>query len=323
MPPELDADISSTLTPEELAAIGSEDTPEEHLIMRKGTEGDGDTDTDTDADGDSDDGDHDADDDGGAEDGDGKPADTPSKELAEQPKPVEPQAVAQVVDARYEAALPSDYDDKILAIKDRDRALRQQYKDGEIDIDERDQGLAELSEQREQLIVARTKAEISQEMRAQSETKQQEAAQQTWQGAINSFVDATAKAEGGVDYRKDAAKASDWDGFVRALAAKPEHSDKSMTWFLEEAHKRVLALHGMSSAAAPTKSKKEVIAEAVAKRKPPIASMPKNIADVPGADGPGDVDDQFADVSALDGWELEQAIARMSPAQRAKFARGG
>lgn len=310
MPPELDADISATLTPEELEAMGSEDTPEEHLIMRKGAEGDDDTDDDEGDDGD------DADD----GEGDNKQADAAPKEAAEQPKPAEPQAIAPVVDNRYEAALPSDYDDKILAIKDRDRALRQQYKDGEIDIDERDQGLAELSEQREQLIVARTKAEISQEMRAQSESKQQEAAQQTWQGAINSFVASTA--ESGIDYRKDAEKANDWDGFVRALAAKPEHSDKSMQWFLEEAHKRVMALHGIA-ATAPTKSKKETIADAVAKRKPPIANMPKNIADVPGADGPGDVDDQFADVTNLDGWELEQAIARMTPAQRAKFARGG
>jgi hypothetical protein len=42
---------------------------------------------------------------------------------------------------------------------------------------------------------------------------------------------------------------------------------------------------------------------------------------VPGADGPGDVGGEFADVLSLDGMEYETAIARMSPAQREKFAR--
>lgn len=315
MPPELDADISSTLTQEELDAIGGDDSPEEHLIMRKGSD-------------DEDDGDDEGEDDDTPEADDAdespsqksaEPAQSESKAPADTtPEPA--QVAAPVVDHRYEAALPSDYDDQIRSIKDRDQELRKRYKEGEIDIDERDQGLSELSEQREQLIVARTKAEISQEMRAQADTKTQEVAQQSWQGAINSFVESTAKT-GGVDYRQDGDKAADWDQFVRVLAAKPENSDKSMQWFLEEAHKRVLALHGVDTVA-PPKSKKETIAEAMAKRKPAMDKLPKNIADVPGADGPGDVDDQFADVTALEGMDYEQAIARMTPAQRAKFARG-
>ena len=40
------------------------------------------------------------------------------------------------------------------------------------------------------------------------------------------------------DYRKDAAKAEDLDGFVRMLANKQENADKPMDWFLAEAHKR-------------------------------------------------------------------------------------
>lgn len=214
---------------------------------------------------------------------------------------------------RYEAQLPSDYDDQIRALKERDAELRQRFKDGEIDIDERDAGLAELAEQRERLLVLRAKAEISREMSEQT-------AQQQWQSTINRAIVEFARPEnGGIDYRKDAVKAQDWDQFVRVLAANPAHADKSMEWFLTEAHKRVMALHGVSRAE-PKRS--DPVSEAKAARKPPVDAAPKTLAQVPGSDGPGDVGDEFADVLALDGTDFEDAIARMSPAQREKFLRG-
>ncbi len=298
MSTELDSHISTTMTPEELEAINAEDSPEEKLIMRQAPEGDDDDDED----------------DEDAPPVEGKPEakepDEEPKEPAEEPQadeePEEPKALAP----RYEAKLPSDYDDQIKSLKERDAELRQKFRDGEIDIDERDASLAELSEQREQLLVARAKAEISQEM-------QQQTAAQQWQNTVNSFMAKAAK-DDGLDYRKDQEKAADLDQFVKFLANKQENADKPMDWFLAEAHKRVQALHGIAPA-----PKRETIEDAKAKRKPPVDAAPKTLAQVPGSDGPGDVDDQFADVTALDGWELEQAIARMTPAQREKFARGG
>jgi hypothetical protein len=294
MPPELDADLANTMTPEELEAINGEDSPEEKLIMRqapKDEEGD-----------DDDDGDDDAPPVEGKPEAQPEPAEAAEEEPAEEPKPLTP---------RYEARLPSDYDDQIKSLKERDSELRQKFRDGEIDIDERDAGLSALSEQREQLLVARAKAEISHEMTTQT-------AQSQWQTEINKAIARAAK-EDGVDYRKDQAMANDWDQFVRILAANPQHADKSMDWFLAEAHKRVMALHGVAKAPAVPK---DPLAEAKAKRKPPLDAAPKTLAQVPGSDGPGDVGSEFADVEALDGWELEQAIARMSPAQRAKYLKG-
>jgi hypothetical protein len=291
---QLDADLANTMTPEELEAIQAEDTPEEKMIMRQAPEGEDDDDDD--------------DDDEpieGKEEAEKEPEEEPAQEPEEEPKE-EPDPVEKA--PRYEAKLPSDYDDQIKGLKDRDAELRQKFKDGDIDIDERDSGLAEIAEQREQLLVARAKAEISQEM------NQQTAAQQ-WQNTVNRFMSQAAKEEGGIDYRKDNDKASDLDQFVKFLAQKEENADKPMEWFLSEAHKRVQALHGIAPMA-----KRETIEEAKAKRKPPEA--PKTLAQVPGSDGPGDVGEEFADVTALDGWDLEQAIARMTPAQREKFARG-
>ena len=182
-----------------------------------------------------------------------------------------------------------------------------------------------LQSERELLTIARAKAEISQEMNAQT-------AEQLWTHAVNQFMDSTARlseAAGGIDFRKYTEKWSDLDGFVRRLAARTEHAHQSMDWFLEEAHKRVLALHGMS----PTAKAAEVDSSAEAKpalkamdrkpvdRKPPLDIAPKTLAMVPGGEGPGDVDGEFADVLALEGLAYEQAIARMSPTERERFLR--
>lgn len=294
----VDEELLATLTPEEREAFEASEYDDQEVETIKKIAGEA---------SDEDDADDDADDDGDDESAapqEGKAAEPPAADDEPADEPVQAAVVP-----RYEAQLPQDYDQQIAALKARDAELRQRFKDGDIDIDERDAGLAELAEQRERLLVLRAKAEISREMSEQ-------AAQQQWQSAINAFV-AKAARDDGIDYRKDAALANDWDQFVRVLAAKPEHADKSMEWFLAEAHKRVMALHGLAKPAP-----KDPLADAKAKRKPPVDAAPTTLAQVPGSDGPGDVSDEFSDVLALDGLEFEEAIARMSPAQRERFLRG-
>ncbi len=227
---------------------------------------------------------------------------------------------------RYEARLPDDFDAQVKALADKELNLKQQFKAGEIEFEEFEQARSELLVQREQLTIAKTKAEISQEMNAQT-------AEQLWVHAVNQFMSDTAKldgAAGGIDYREDTQKASDLDGFVRSLAARSEHAHQSMAWFLTEAHKRVLALHGIatktpvdqttdsdSAAKPPVKS----VDRKPPDRKPPFDIAPKTLALIPGGEGPGDVDGEFADVLALEGLAYEQAIARMSSTERERFLR--
>jgi len=227
---------------------------------------------------------------------------------------------------RYEARLPDDFDAQVKALSDKELSLKQQFKAGEIEFDDFEQARSDLLVQREQLTIAKTKAEISQEMNAQT-------AEQLWVHAVNQFMSDTAKldgAAGGIDYREDTQKASDLDGFVRSLAARSEHAHQSMAWFLTEAHKRVLALHGIatktpadqttdsdSAAKPPVKS----VDRKPPDRKPPLDIAPKTLAMIPGGEGPGDVDGEFADVLALEGLAYEQAIARMSSTERERFLR--
>jgi hypothetical protein len=222
---------------------------------------------------------------------------------------------------RYDARLPDDFDAQVKALADKELNLKQQFKAGEIEFDEFEQARSDLLVQREQLTIAKTKAEISQEMNAQT-------AEQLWVHAVNEFMSDTAKlsgAAGGIDYRKDAEKASDLDGFVRSLAARSEHAHQSMAWFLTEAHKRVLALHGIAT---KTPADQTTDSDSAAKppvksvdRKPPLDIAPKTLAMIPGGEGPGDVDGEFADVLALEGLAYEQAIARMSSTERERFLR--
>ena len=144
-----------------------------------------------------------------------------------------------------------------------------------------------------------------------------------WRNTITTFFH-TVKTSGGTDYMTDEARRNDLDLFVKALGNDEANADKPMAWFLAEGHKRVQALHG-APVAAPTPTPKpaaDAVAAARAARTPNVDAAPKTLAQVPGADGPGDVGGEFAHLDSLEGDQLEAAIARMTPAQREKYARG-
>ena len=288
-----DADALATLTDEERAAIQSDDEDEGAAAAVAADE------PGADAEGD------DRDDDGD-DDGDAQGADAPA---ASDPAP----AAAPTPTTGYQAALPADYDDKVKAVADREAELKRAFRAGELEFDEFETRRDELQREREGLTIARAKAEIASEMQAQT-------AETQWRTTVERFLDTSAAA---LDYRKDSEAMADLDGFVKVLAGREANARQPMEWFLAEAHKRVMALRGSPAAAAapapaPAVDRK---AEAAAARKPRLDEVPATLAQVPGADGPGDIGGEFADVLSLDGLEYEAAIARMTPAQRERFAR--
>lgn len=254
-------------------------------------------------------------------DADGKPviapaADTPVAKVdpvANEPvakADPEPVQEKQVV---YKAALPEDFDTKVKDLTEKSAALRAQFKAGEIDFDAFEEQNLTLMQDREALTMARAKAEISQEMTQQS-------AQASWANAISRLFNA-AKSDG-IDYQANQDRNAELDQFVKVLANNPAHQDKSMDWFLTEAHKRVMVLNGQALKAQDSGNAKSTTeTKPTQNRTPPPA--PKTIAHIPGGDGPGDVGGEFAHLDALDGNDLESAIAKMTPSQREKYSRGG
>ncbi len=216
-----------------------------------------------------------------------------------------PQAAPQA--GGYRAELPADYDAQVKANKDAVAAARAKFNEGELEQAELDAELDRLQDERDLLRDMKTRATVSAEM-------QQQSAHQAWTATINGFFEEAAQSAelGIVDYRKDAAKQADLDAMVRALGAAPGNEHKPMRWFLEEGHRRVVALHGIATTKKP----------ADVRRKPDASAVVTNLADVPGGAGDADpVSDEFAELDKLTGLDYERALARLSEEKRAQFLR--
>lgn len=308
----LDQDALNNLTPEERAAFDDPEYSEAELAAMKRLAGDAPDDDDAD-----DDTDEVLDADGKPVDvpvPPAKPADTPAPAAADTPAPAAPAAEAApepVADKPlvYKAALPEDYDAKVAALGSSEADAWAKFETGDLDRPALQAELSRISAERSDLAAMKVKAEVSQEMTQQS-------AEVAWNNAINRLY-ANAAKESGIDYRKDNDRNAELDQFVKVLANSPANADKSMDWFLTEAHKRVLALNGKT----PTPTPAPPPVKPAQNRTPPPA--PKSLAHVPGGEGPGDIGGEFAHLDALGGEDLEAAIAKMTPAQREKFSRGG
>lgn len=232
------------------------------------------------------------------------PAEAATQAAGDRPAP------APAPQPTYKAELPPDYEVKVAANKAALTDLRKRFDDGEVDAAEYHAKLDELQEQRADLREAKTRAQVASEMQEQAEAG-------AWLSAINTFVaDAATKPELGlVDYAKDQAKAADLDVFVKALAAAPENAAKPHRWFLEEGHRRVVALHGIATA--------KPAAAAPATRKPDASAVVTNLADLPGGGGDADpVGDEFAELDKLTGLDYERELGRLSPEKRERYLRG-
>lgn len=208
----------------------------------------------------------------------------------------------------YQAELPPDFETKVHSLDERERALRDAFRAGEIEFDEMEEQREALIAERSQLNVIRVKADISREMNEQVASKR-------WVSAVQKLADDAARPEnGGIDYRTDAEKAADLDGFIRMLSSNPAHAGRPMDWFLQEAHRRVLALHG-SGGDRPARAGSD-------RRRDPVDDMTLAAAHDDGRRNAGPSSaGEFAHLDRLEGWELEQAIGQMSEYQRERYLR--
>jgi hypothetical protein len=189
-----------------------------------------------------------------------------------EPDPAEPQDLVPA----YVAAAPTDLDARAAHVAEATAELARMFRSGEIEFDDFEAQRDQLLREREALTIARTKAEISQEMQAQGAERQ-------WRNTVDKFLSTTE-----LDYRNDPKLMDDLDAYVRHLASKPENAGRPMDWFLSKAHLAVQALHGHAAR---------------------------------DAGGARDDDRVHRDVANLTGYDLEDEIARMTPAQREQWLR--
>ena len=295
----LDPHILSTLSDEEIAAINAPESDDEKLLKTLAN-----------------------DDDASVENDDtkapveGKPAEkvAPAESAADAPAADAAQDDAIKAESSpknppvFVAEAPADYEARLTEFKTLADNLKNKFKDGEIDIDEYDAQRAAIEAQKTTLERQVFKAEIAQDMQAQAIANQ-------WSTEVKSLFSNALKAEsGGIDYNKDDAKRADLDMFLKVLSESPANKDKPMSFFTNEAHKRVLALHGIAASATASP----------ASRTPNLSNIPKTLAGVPstGAQPQDTGGDEFAHLDALNGEAFEAALLRLTPEQRERYAAG-
>lgn len=157
---------------------------------------------------------------------------------------------------QYVAELPADHAQKVAELDARLADVGTKFQEGSLTWDDYQGQLKAGNAEREALLAASIKAQISEEMREQQEKEAaeqaaaaEEATQKTWEQTVDGFISSKPDS---VDYTTDEAKRKDLNTYVKALGSDPDNNDKSMEWFLQEAHVLVKAKHGIAASAKPT-----------------------------------------------------------------------
>jgi len=197
--------------------------------------------------------------------------------------------------AKYHAEPVEGYADKMAE-------LDQKFEDGDLE-------LKDYNQQRDALVRAQLKAEISSEQQEQVEA-------QLWRREIDMFMDDHP------EYVQRKLLNVAFDTAVKEVAADPANSDKTYRWFLSEAHKRVQEELGITQKQeqkhnADEGGKKN--AKDVKPRGSDIKDAPPTLGKLPQA-GAGESDaGEFDHIDRLEGIDYERALAKMSPEARERY----
>jgi len=226
----------------------------------------------------------------------------------------------------YEAPAVEDYDKKVADIEGRIKAAEVEFKAGNKTFDEFREIERAANEERRKLDEARLKHEISNE-----QSEQRAAAR--WNYECNRFFADTAKNEG-INYKAPENRAL-WaalDHEVKELAKDEAHGDKSGSWFLAEAHRRIKTQFNLgkaapaddpaAKAAEEARKKREAEEAAARERKGAKPAATQTLQGLPNAEADKGADkDEFAHLDGLTGMDLERALARMAPEDAERYLR--
>lgn len=197
----------------------------------------------------------------------------------------------------YRAEMPEDYDGQMTALDERKRELLDQFKDGEIRIDEYEEQRGEIEREVRALEKAAVKAEIAEEARKQ-------AADQQWQFEQQVFF----RDKANVQFRDDPIMNAAFNTALKDLASDAANDKRDMPWFLREAANAVRQRFGSNASSTNGKNNRPI---------------PPNLGNVPAADI-NDVNNrgEFDHLQKLEGMDLENALAKMTPEQERRYLEG-
>ena len=207
----------------------------------------------------------------------------------------------------YTAEAVENFDARMQEFADSKKALRAQLANGDIDMDAYEDQRESITVQEQALREQNLKAVIASEQAEQ-------AASNRWKWEQERFFADKTNA-----IYTDALTMGMLDMAVKQLAQDPKNAARTAPWFLAEADKMVRERTG---ATRTEPAKVDAKKETEAKRKPDLSKVPKTLADLPAAELNDTGTDEFAHLDKLTGMKLEAAIAKMSPAQQARYLGG-
>lgn len=198
----------------------------------------------------------------------------------------------------YIATAPEDADAKLKELADKRAELRKQYDDGDITFDELESARDEIAKQEKVIERAQLKAELSSEM-------QQQQVVNDWQRDVNTFLDANP------EYRDNTVRYNALDMMVRQIGASEEAAKLTGPQVLAKAHAELQKAFGV---AAPAEKKGEGNG-----KKPPKVDLPPSLGKLPAAESNDTNGGKYAALDRLletDPLAHEDALAKMSASER-------
>lgn len=197
---------------------------------------------------------------------------------------------------------PEDFEARMKAFAEQKAELRSKLTEGDITLDEYEASKDVIISQEVDLKIAQKEYETAVKTENANDAKE-------WERQKREFFEMPEAAI----YQKNETLFRSLNATVIALAKDPANVMRSGAWVLKEADKQIREAFNLPAAATDTIVPKP-------SRKPDLTVIPKTLAHLPAADIPqtGSVD-EFAHIDRLNGVELEQAVSRLSPAERERY----
>lgn len=236
--------------------------------------------------------------DGAGVDGDGKTG-ADDEEIDSGDSPIVPRIHAEPVE---------DFDKKMTALNEELAGLAKKFSDGEITFEQLQVEQTRVHDVRADLRAQKRESEMAERINQNVETD-------LWKREQDEFF-ADHK-----DYRENPILMGALNTAVVRIANAPENANRTGTWILNKAHREVEKVMATKADPNPNPVDKDKPAGDGKQptRKPDIKSVPRTLAGAPAAaeDVPGK--GEFDALDNLTGIDYENALARLTPEQQAKY----
>lgn len=223
------------------------------------------------------------------------------------PAPAAPAPAPFKVDA-------TDYTEQRKALATEKTEAFKKWSDGQLSDDEYAQAQAAFDERLADITRAQTRADTLREVNEQRAAQERATIEQAEHAAM---ADLAKRVKGTLDYA-DQAAARQFDLAFDAVKADPTNAALTPAQQVEKAHVAVLAMRGI---AAPAPTTAATSAPAAPAPKPKPRDVPVTLGGLPNAAPAGVHDDLMEQAGRLSGLELEEFLARQTPATVARIMR--